>query len=217
MKKLAYLLFLLFLLLILSIPLPSCVTVPERGTPESAASINSRELLPVDPAVKIGVLENGLTYYIRKNGVPERRAELRLVVNAGSILEDDVQLGLAHFLEHMAFNGTRDFEKQEIVDYLESIGMRFGPDLNAYTTYDETVYVLQVPTDRKDTLETAVHILDECCFMVPAMQTGTPSGICKSSRNFSQKCSGGFTVTGIVRTSWLWWRWEISMPLWWRA
>ena len=161
MKKLAYLLFLLFLLLILSIPLPSCVTVPERGTPESAASINSRELLPVDPAVKIGVLENGLTYYIRKNGVPERRAELRLVVNAGSILEDDVQLGLAHFLEHMAFNGTRDFEKQEIVDYLESIGMRFGPDLNAYTTYDETVYVLQVPTDRKDTLETAVHILDE--------------------------------------------------------
>ena len=161
MKNLAYLLFFPILLLILSLPLPSCVSGRRRGTPETAAPTSSQELLPVDPEVKIGVLANGLTYYIRENGVPERRAELRLVLNAGSILEDDDQLGLAHFLEHMAFNGTRNFEKQEIVDYLESIGMRFGPDLNAYTTYDETVYMLQVPTDREETLETAVHILDE--------------------------------------------------------
>ena len=119
------------------------------------------DLLPIDPKVKVGVLQNGLTYYVRRNVTPEKRAELRLVVNAGSVLEDRDQLGLAHFLEHMAFEGTREFERQAIVDYLESIGMRYGPELNAYTSYDETVYMLQVPTDRSDALPTAVHILDE--------------------------------------------------------
>jgi zinc protease len=150
----------------------------DRGEPEEPASqkalapegspaeelplpVPSIEVIPIDPKVKIGVLDNGLTYYVRENALPKNRAELRLVVNAGSVLEDDDQRGLAHFLEHMAFNGTAHFEKQQIVDYLESIGMRFGPDLNAYTTYDETVYMLQVPTDREDALETAVHILDE--------------------------------------------------------
>jgi zinc protease len=94
-----------------------------------------------------GTLPNGVRYYIRENRRPEKRAELRLAVNAGSILEDDAQQGLAHFVEHMAFNGTRNFEKQELVGYLESIGMRFGSHLNAYTSFDETVYMLQVPTD----------------------------------------------------------------------
>ena len=117
--------------------------------------------IPIDGDLTVGRLENGLTYYIRENSQPENRAELRLVVNAGSMLEDDDQQGLAHFLEHMAFNGTKSFEKQEIVDYLESIGMRFGPDLNAYTTFDETVYMLQVPTDKEDILETSIRILEE--------------------------------------------------------
>jgi len=116
---------------------------------------------PVDPKIKIGQLENGLRYYIRENKKPEKRAELRLVVNAGSVLEENDQQGLAHFAEHMAFNGTKNFEKQELVDYLESIGLRFGPDLNAYTSFDETVYILQVPTDSAEIMEKAFQILSD--------------------------------------------------------
>ncbi len=117
--------------------------------------------IPPDPAVMTGTLANGFTYFIRENDQPENRAELRLVVNAGSILEDDDQQGLAHFVEHMAFNGTRNFEKQELVDYLESIGMQFGPDVNAYTSFDETVYMLQVPMDDPEVVSTAFQILED--------------------------------------------------------
>lgn len=117
--------------------------------------------LPVDPQVHVGTLENGLRYYVRSHQEPRDRAELRLVLNAGSILEDDDQRGLAHFLEHMAFNGTENFQRHELVDYLESIGMRFGPDLNAYTSFDETVYMLQLPTDDPETLDTGLRILEE--------------------------------------------------------
>lgn len=117
--------------------------------------------LPLDPQIKIGKLDNGLTYYLRENQKPENRSELRLVVKAGSILEDDDQQGLAHFLEHMAFNGTKNFEKQELVDFLEGIGMRFGPDLNAYTSFDETVYMLQIPMDDETIIEKAFTILQD--------------------------------------------------------
>lgn len=117
--------------------------------------------LPVDTNITVGKLKNGLTYYIRKNQKPENRAELRLVVNAGSILEDNDQQGLAHFVEHMAFNGTENFEKHELINYLESIGMRFGPDLNAYTSFDETVYMLQIPTDSSRIVEKAFQILED--------------------------------------------------------
>jgi zinc protease len=103
--------------------------------------------LPVDPAVTVGTLPNGLRYYIRVNHKPEKRAELRLVVNAGSVLEDSAQRGLAHMVEHMAFSGTTHFRKQQLVDYLESTGVRFGADLNASTSFDETIYELTVPTD----------------------------------------------------------------------
>jgi zinc protease len=112
-----------------------------------------------DTAVIRGVLPNGLTYYVRRNAEPRARAELRLVVNTGSVLEDEDQRGLAHFLEHMAFNGTRRFEKHELVDYLERVGMRFGPDINAYTSFDETVYMLQLPTDSAGVMETGLQIL----------------------------------------------------------
>src|SRR5689334_574370 len=90
--------------------------------------------LPFDPAVKVGTLPNGLRYYIQAHPVPAHRADLRLVVDAGSVLEDPQQLGLAHFVEHMAFNGSRRFAKLQIQHELEAMGMQFGADLNAATT-----------------------------------------------------------------------------------
>ena len=117
--------------------------------------------LPLDPAIKSGTLPNGLRYFIRETKRPEKRGELRLVVDVGSIVEDDDQLGLAHFVEHMAFNGTRNFPKLEIPAFLESLGMRFGPSVNAMTSFDETVYMLQVPTDKPDVLDRAFLILED--------------------------------------------------------
>ena len=117
--------------------------------------------IPVDPEITIGKLKNGLTYYIRENQKPEFRAQLWLVVNAGSVLEDEDQLGLAHFTEHMAFNGTKHFKKHEIINYLESIGMKFGPEVNAYTSFDETVYMLQVPTMNPRVVEKGIQILED--------------------------------------------------------
>ena len=121
----------------------------------------SGENLTIDPNVSIGQLENGLTYYIRENRKPEKRANFYLAVNAGSVLEDENQQGLAHLVEHMAFNGTKHFKKQELVDYFETIGVAFGPDLNAYTSFDETVYMIEVPTDDKDIISQAIQILED--------------------------------------------------------
>lgn len=117
--------------------------------------------LPFDPAVRQGTLDNGLRYYVRHNTEPEGRAELRLAVDAGSVLEDEDQRGLAHFVEHMAFNGTERYAEPELVRYLESVGTRFGPDLNAYTSFDETVYMLQVPTDSAAVFATGIDVLRE--------------------------------------------------------
>ncbi len=117
--------------------------------------------LPTDPKVKVGTLPNGIRYYIRQNSRPEKRAELRLVVNAGSIQESPDQLGLAHFLEHTAFNGTTHFKKNDLIKYLESIGVRFGADLNAYTSFDETVYILPIPTDTARIVDQAFTILED--------------------------------------------------------
>ncbi|MGH7654674.1 MAG: M16 family metallopeptidase, partial [Gemmatimonadaceae bacterium] len=117
--------------------------------------------LPTDAHVIRGELPNGLHYIIRRNKRPEKRAELRLVVNAGSILETDAQRGIAHFVEHMMFDGTKRFPKQDIVNYLERVGMRFGADLNAYTSFDETVYMLQVPTDTARLLNTGLDIVQD--------------------------------------------------------
>ena len=102
-----------------------------------------------------GTLGNGLVYYVKHNEEPRERAHLSLVVKAGSILEEEEQRGLAHFVEHMAFNGTERFAKQEIVEYLESIGSTFGADLNASTGFDYTQYFLEIPTDDPEILETA--------------------------------------------------------------
>ncbi|MBI3711935.1 MAG: insulinase family protein [Burkholderiales bacterium] len=117
--------------------------------------------IPYSPKLIKGKLANGLTYYIQKNAKPEQKLELRLVVKAGSVLEDDDQQGLAHFVEHMAFNGSKHFKKNELVSFLESIGVKFGADLNAYTSFDETVYILPIPTDKPENLEKGMLVLSD--------------------------------------------------------
>lgn len=144
--------FALFFMLVSLLPAGPPATAQERPVGPAGD-------MPLDSAVTIGRLENGLTFYIRENKEPANRAELRLVVNAGSILEDEDQLGLAHFVEHMAFNGTKNFAKQDLVNYLELIGARFGADLNASTSFDETIYKLRIPTDDRKTIEKGFQVL----------------------------------------------------------
>src|SRR5216684_4297386 len=119
------------------------------------------QAVPVDPLITVGTLPNGLRYYVRANRQPLARAELRLVVNAGSVLEDDDQRGLAHFVEHMSFNGTLHFPKQQVAGFMQSLGMRFGAHLNAHTSFDETVYALQVPSDNPAVLDRSLLILED--------------------------------------------------------
>ena len=116
--------------------------------------------VPMDPDVIYGKLDNGMTYYIRENREPKERAEFYLLVNSGALSEDEDQNGLAHFNEHMAFNGTKNFSKKAIINYLQSIGMKFGPEINAFTSTDETNYMLQkVPTNDQKNIDTALLIL----------------------------------------------------------
>ena len=129
-----------------------------------AQEIDFSKTIPFDSSIKTGKLDNGLTYYIKKNAKPANKVELRLIVNAGSILEDDDQQGLAHFMEHMNFNGTKRFPKNKLVDYLESIGVKFGQHLNAYTSFDETVYFLPIPTEKPEYIETGLNILEDWAF-----------------------------------------------------
>ncbi|HYK56670.1 MAG TPA: pitrilysin family protein, partial [Flavisolibacter sp.] len=131
---------------------------------QSFSQINLASPVPVDPNVKIGKLSNGLTYYIRKNAKPEKKVELRLAVNAGSVLEEADQRGLAHFMEHMIFNGSKNFPKNELVDYLQKIGVQFGADLNAYTGFDETVYILPISTDDPAVVEKGFTVLEDWAF-----------------------------------------------------
>ena len=131
---------------------------------QSFAQYKPDQPIPLDPNVKIGKLPNGLTYYIRKNTHPTKKVELRLAVNAGAVLEDDDQLGLAHFMEHMNFNGSKHFPKNELVDYLQKIGVKFGADLNAYTGFDETVYILPISTEDPKVVEQGFTVLEDWAF-----------------------------------------------------
>ena len=118
--------------------------------------------LPVDSAVRVGKLDNGLTYYIRHNEYPKQRAEFHIAQAVGAILEEDHQNGLAHFLEHMAFNGTQHFPGKGIITYFESIGVNFGGNINAYTSLDETVYRLSdVPTYRQGIIDSALLVMHD--------------------------------------------------------
>ncbi|PWJ41938.1 M16 family metallopeptidase [Sediminitomix flava] len=115
----------------------------------------SAQNIPLNKALTKGKLANGFQYYIQKNEVPKNEVQFRLIIDAGSILEDDTQKGFAHFLEHMAFNGSKHFPDNSLIDYFQSIGVAFGSDINAYTSYDETVYMLPVPNTEKTTLDSA--------------------------------------------------------------
>ena len=117
------------------------------------------DVIPLDPSIKTGKLPNGFTYYIRKNIEPKNRVQLYLANKVGSILENDNQQGLAHFMEHMSFNGTKNFPKNDLVNYLQKAGVRFGADLNAYTSFDETVYQLPIPSDNPEILKNGIQIM----------------------------------------------------------
>jgi zinc protease len=150
-----------YLLLIMAL-----LAFSESGFAQKTTTETTDKKLPVDQKVKIGKLPNGITYYIRKNSLPEKRAELRLVLKAGSILENEDQQGLAHFAEHMAFNGTKNFKKNELVDILELSGVQFGADLNAYTSFDETVYMLAIPTDSANIVKKSFQVLEDWAHQV---------------------------------------------------
>ena len=165
--------------LLLSLPsiFFSCsdVTAPAPRATTATAEV----ALQLDPAVRTGTLDNGFRYYVRRNVQPAKRAALWLAVNAGSVQEDDDQRGLAHFLEHMAFNGTRRFPKGELVSFLESLGIRFGADLNASTGFDETIYTLTVPTDDAATLARAFDVLEDwaCCIALDPAEVEAEKGV----------------------------------------
>ena len=127
----------------------------------SGTGLLAQTELPLNPKVVKGKLDNGLTYYILPNKKPENKVELRLALNAGAINEDDDQQGLAHMAEHMAFNGTKNFKKNDIISYLRDIGVGFGNDLNAYTSFDETVYILPIPTSKPENLEKGFQVLED--------------------------------------------------------
>ncbi|MEL6868042.1 MAG: pitrilysin family protein, partial [Bacteroidota bacterium] len=141
--------------------LPNEVPIAPQSVPIADYGYDPNAPIPKDTAVRMGTLANGMKYFLRYNQKPEDRVEIRLALNAGSMQEDEDQLGIAHFVEHMAFNGSKNFKKNELVDYLESVGTRFGPDLNAYTSFDETVYMLQTRTDDPELLDKGLLIFED--------------------------------------------------------
>src|SRR5215475_7622593 len=156
--------FCLALALLAGAAVASVAQAPSDLHDTSAASVASYALsqsMPVDPDALVGKLSNGLRYYVRANAKPANRAELRLVVKAGSVLEDDDQQGLAHFVEHMEFEGTRHFPKQGLIDFLGALGLGIGPDANAETSYDDTQYTLRIPTDQPEVLDKALLVLED--------------------------------------------------------
>ncbi len=149
-------------LLLLILAAAVVTPVPLRAQAQAPAqAFAPADKLPFDPAVRTGTLPNGLTYYIRRNTRPEKRINLQLAVQAGSVDETDEQQGLAHFLEHMAFNGSRHFKAGELISTFESTGARLGPHVNAYTGFDETVYLFTLPTDRADIVLKGIQALSD--------------------------------------------------------
>ncbi|MFA5907693.1 MAG: insulinase family protein [Vicinamibacterales bacterium] len=150
----------LVLLVVALVAVPRAQSAAPQG-PAIPPALALDRPLPVDPAVREGRLPNGLRYFIRQNNRPEKRVSMRLAVDVGALQEDDDQRGLAHFIEHMAFNGTQNFKPGELVSFLESIGARFGPHVNASTSFDETIYMLDIPTDRPGYVDRGMLVLHD--------------------------------------------------------
>ena len=150
-----------FLPLVVFLITGSTVAQQQPAAVPAAASLGLNQAIPVESSITVGTLPNGTRYYVRANKQPLNRAELRLVVKAGSVLEDDDQQGLAHFVEHMGFNGTKNFPHEDLVKFLQSTGMRFGADVNAGTGFDETTYMLTIPTDKPDIVEQSFQVLED--------------------------------------------------------
>lgn len=159
MKNNIRILALSFLLPIWLVPVQASAS-PNRELPVALSDTAEWSApLPFDSGVKVGTLDNGLRYYIRKNVEPKARVTMFLANKVGSILETEKQLGLAHFLEHMNFNGLKHFPKNELVNYLQKAGVRFGSDLNAYTGFDQTVYQLPIPSDDPELLKNGLQVM----------------------------------------------------------
>lgn len=142
----------------------------QMGLGASKKAINLNEEIKLDGKVRTGTLANGLTYYVRANNKPENRAEFQIAINAGSVLEEPNEVGLAHFAEHMNFNGSKQFPGNTMIDELEKKGIVFGRQINAYTGFDQTVYTLTLPTDDKALFDMGLKILDGWAF--GALMTG---------------------------------------------
>jgi zinc protease len=151
----------LFVAVVLCVLRSAPATGDQLAASSGAATVPLDQKVPVDPRITIGTLPNGLRYYIRRNQAPRNRAELRLVVKAGSVLEDDNQRGLAHMVEHMAFNGSKNFPGNRIVAFMQAIGMRFGAHVNAHTGFDETVFQLQIPTDNPGVVDRSFLVMED--------------------------------------------------------
>jgi zinc protease len=151
--------------------------------------------MPFDAAVRTATLPNGLKYFVRQNARPAKRVSLRLAVKAGSLYESDDQLGLAHLIEHMAFNGSTHFKPGELVSYFESIGARLGPHVNAYTSFDETVYMFDVPTDKPEVVEKALTALAD----VAGGLSMTPQEVDKERGVVIEEWRGGLGAGSRIR------------------
>jgi len=166
------------------------------------AAVDLNEPIRFERDLKVGKLANGLTYYIKRNARPEKQLEMKLVLKAGSIVEDDDQRGLAHFVEHMGFSGSTNFKKHELISYLQSIGVRFGADLNAHTNFDETIYELSVPTDKQEYVDKGFLILSDWAqgmTLAPEAIDAERGVILQEAR---QRNSAGYRMSRSLSTNW---------------
>ena len=148
------------ILFLMALVLTASFAMAQTGKSDTKKTTDLTAKVPVDKKVRVGKLSNGLTYYIRANKKPENRVQFRLVTNAGSVLEDEDQQGLAHFCEHMAFNGTKHYKGNTMISELQKNGIEFGRGINAWTSFDETVYYVDLPSDKPEMVEMGFKILD---------------------------------------------------------
>src|SRR5574344_775703 len=147
-------------LLVLGLCLALTITVFAQKGGKSSSKIDLNEQIKLDSKVRYGKLANGMTYYIKSNKYPEKRADFQIAINAGSVLENEDQVGLAHFTEHMGFNGTKQYPGNSLISSLQKEGIAFGRDDNAYTSFDQTVYQVTLPTDKPELFDMGLKILD---------------------------------------------------------